>query len=173
MVCDITLCLFLGGKCIWRLPLRPHANMRVMFQHPVADVTGDVADGLITRPAFGQFCDGVVPGVVESQPCQRAGQFADVSLPRFFGNLRLQEGSLILDKGETFKVRLFIDASVLEVFANGRVSLGDRVYPSNPDGLGIGLFAKGGTAHLKSLTLWELNPISPDRMTSGAELFKV
>lgn len=95
------------------------------------------------------------------------------NLPRFFGNLSLQEGTLKLDQGEPFKLRVYIDASVLEIFANGKVSLSDRVYPTNPDSLGIGVFAKGGTAHLKSLTLWELNPISPDRMTSGAELFKV
>lgn len=95
------------------------------------------------------------------------------NLPRFFGNLSLQEGTLKLEKGEPLRLRVYVDASVLEIFANGRVSLSDRVYPSNPDSLSIGLFAKGGTAHLKSLTLWELNPISPDRMTSGAELFKV
>ena len=94
-------------------------------------------------------------------------------LPSFFGNLNMQEGSLRLEKGEPFKLRLYIDASVIEAFANGKISLSDRVYPSNPDSSGIGLFSNGGTALLKSLTLWEMRPISPDRMTSGAELFRV
>jgi len=94
-------------------------------------------------------------------------------LPRFFGNLSLQEGSLKLDKGEPLKLRVYVDASVIEIFANGKVSLSDRVYPSRADSTGIGLFAKSGTARLKSLTLWEMSPISPDRMTSGAELFQL
>ena len=94
-------------------------------------------------------------------------------LPRFFGNLSLQEGSLRLDKGEPLKLRVYVDASVIEIFANGKVSLSDRVYPSRADSTGIGLFAKSGTARLKSLTLWDMSPISPDRMTSGAELFQL
>lgn len=48
-----------------------------------------------------------------------------------------------------------------------------KLYPSNPSALGIGLFAKGGTARVRSMTIWELSPISDDRLTSGAELFRV
>jgi sucrose-6-phosphate hydrolase SacC (GH32 family) len=94
-------------------------------------------------------------------------------LPRFAGKLDMQEGSLKLEKGEPVKLRVYIDASVIKAFANGKISLSDRVYPSNPDSRGIGVFSKGGTATLKSLTLWEIKPISQDRMTSGAGLFRV
>lgn len=85
----------------------------------------------------------------------------------------VQKGTLDLAKGELLRLRIFVDASVLETFANGKASLSDRVYPVNPSSLGIGLFAKGGTALLKSMEIWQLKPISRNRLTSGAELFRV
>jgi len=85
----------------------------------------------------------------------------------------VESGALQIEKPELLRLRIYIDASVIEIFANGTVSLTDRVYPASPSSLGIGLFAKGGTAHLRSLTLWELAPISNDRLTSGAERFRV
>lgn len=95
------------------------------------------------------------------------------NLPPFLGRNGIQRGSLKLDKGEPLRLRVYVDASLIETFANGKISLSDRVYPSNPESLGIGLFSRGGKALLRSMTLWQLKPISPDRMTSGAELFQV
>jgi beta-fructofuranosidase len=95
------------------------------------------------------------------------------NLPSYFGNPGMQRGSLELDGTELLRLRVYIDASVIETFANGKISLSDRVYPLNPASLGIGLFSRGGTAHLRSMNLWKLDSISPDRMTSGAELFQV
>ena len=88
------------------------------------------------------------------------------------GGRGIESGALELKPGEPLRFRIYIDASVIEIFANGRASLTDRVYPSSAASRGIGLFAKGGSARLRSLTLWELAPISSDRLTSGAELFR-
>jgi beta-fructofuranosidase len=91
----------------------------------------------------------------------------------FFANRGVQSGSLKLDKTEPLRLRIYIDASVIETFANGRASITDRAYPTSHESLGVGLFSKGGTAHLRQMTVWELAPISPDRLTSGAKLFQV
>jgi beta-fructofuranosidase len=64
------------------------------------------------------------------------------------------------------KPQIFMDASVIEVFANGRACLTERAYPTRKDSLGIGLFARGGKAQLRSMEVWPMTPISPDRMTS-------
>jgi beta-fructofuranosidase len=85
----------------------------------------------------------------------------------------IESGALEIKHGELMRLRIYIDASVIETFANGKVSLSDRVYPASGASLGIGLFAKGGSARLRSMTLWELFPISGDRLTTGAELFRV
>lgn len=95
------------------------------------------------------------------------------NLPAFLGTRGIQSGRLKIEGGEPLRLRVYVDASVVETFANGKMSLTDRVYPANPASLGVGLFSKGGTAHLRSLTMWQLNPISPDRMTSGLEHFQV
>lgn len=91
---------------------------------------------------------------------------------RIFANREATQGVLKLGS-ESLRLRVFVDASVLETFANGRASISDRVYPSNPASLGIGLFAKGGAAGLRSMTVWELSPISSNRLTSGSELYRV
>lgn len=91
----------------------------------------------------------------------------------FRRNRGVEAGKLVLANGEPLRLRVFVDASVIETFANGRASISDRVYPTNPATLGIGLFAKGGAAQVRSMTVWHLAPISENRLTSGAELFKV
>lgn len=87
-------------------------------------------------------------------------------------NRGVQHGVLKLGS-EPLRLRVFVDASVIEAFANGRASISDRVYPLSPASDGIGLFSKGGAARLRSMTVWELSPISSDRLTSGAGLYRV
>jgi beta-fructofuranosidase len=77
-----------------------------------------------------------------------------------------QGGSFALAEDETLKLHVFLDASVIEIFANGRACLTSRIYPSRSDSLGIGMLARGGNARLKALTIWEMRPISPNRLTT-------
>ena len=49
-----------------------------------------------------------------------------------------------LAAGEALELRVFIDRSVIEVFANGRQSLTQRVYPTRAGSTGVPLFAAGG-----------------------------
>lgn len=64
--------------------------------------------------------------------------------------------------GKLIKLRVFLDRSVLEVYANDQACLTKVVYPEESD-LGIGLFASGGTARLKSLNAWPLKSVIFDR----------
>jgi hypothetical protein len=40
--------------------------MRVVLQHFLGDVPCDAADCLLAGLAFGQFCDGMMPEIVEA-----------------------------------------------------------------------------------------------------------
>jgi len=91
---------------------------------------------------------------------------------RMLSNRGITQGALKLDS-EPLRLRVFVDASVLETFANDRASISDRVYPLDTASLGIGLFAKGGKARLRSMTVSSLAPISDDRLTSGAGLYRI
>ncbi len=77
-----------------------------------------------------------------------------------------QNGNLMLAEGETLRLTIFVDCSVIEVFANGRMCLTERAYTAKPGNTGVALYAKGGSAKLKSLQVFEMKPISADRMTT-------
>jgi sucrose-6-phosphate hydrolase SacC (GH32 family) len=65
--------------------------------------------------------------------------------------------------GSPVHVHLFLDGSVLEVFANETVALTARIYqiPSGP------LRLKLEGAEVASLDVWQITPISKDRLTGS------
>jgi beta-fructofuranosidase len=64
-----------------------------------------------------------------------------------------------LAPGETLKLRVFVDKSVVEVFANGRQCAVVRVYPGRDDSSGLSLRAQGADAALCSLDVWQMQSI--------------
>jgi beta-fructofuranosidase len=71
-------------------------------------------------------------------------------------------GPLGLKPGELLHLRVFIDRSVVEVFANGRQCLTLRAYPTCEDSTGVAVFARGGEAKLVSLTAWQMRSVWPE-----------
>jgi sucrose-6-phosphate hydrolase SacC (GH32 family) len=72
----------------------------------------------------------------------------------------VQEAPFRVADGEQLRLRVFLDASILEVFANDRQCLTQRIYPTRPDSLGVGLRGNG-PAQVLSLTGWNLRPTLP------------
>jgi beta-fructofuranosidase len=66
-----------------------------------------------------------------------------------------------LAAAEPLRLRVFVDHSVIEVFANGHTCLASRVYPTRPDSLGVEVFASGASAHLSALDVWQMASIWP------------
>jgi beta-fructofuranosidase len=64
-----------------------------------------------------------------------------------------------LPEGEPLRLRVFIDRSVVEVFANDRQCVAVRVYPGREDSLGVSLRSQGRNAVLRSLEAWPLKSI--------------
>jgi beta-fructofuranosidase len=79
---------------------------------------------------------------------------------------KMQSGPFDLARGEPLRLHIFLDGSVIEIFANERACLTARVYPESPRSQGLGLFANGGKAKVTSLDAWEMRPISPNRLTT-------
>lgn len=67
-----------------------------------------------------------------------------------------QGGELILN-GAPLHLRVFVDRSLIEAYANGLKSLTTRTYPSRLDADGICLFADGDI-QIKTLRIWRMNP---------------
>jgi beta-fructofuranosidase len=72
------------------------------------------------------------------------------------GDRGVHEASLALGADETLRLRVLLDRSSVEVFAqDGRVVLTDRVYP-DATSVGVALEARGGGARLVGLRSWRL-----------------
>lgn len=77
-----------------------------------------------------------------------------------YGRKIIEEAPLDLKNGEPLVLRIFIDKSIVEVFANDHQAIARMVYPTL-GGKGISLFSKGGDVKVKTLKAWELNPANP------------
>ena len=64
-----------------------------------------------------------------------------------------------LRSGERLRLRVFLDRSILEVFANGRQCLTQRIYPTRSDSLGVALFAARGESMVHAFTAWDMEGI--------------
>jgi beta-fructofuranosidase len=77
------------------------------------------------------------------------------------GAKTVEAGPLELRPGEPLKLRVFVDKSVVEVFANSRQAVMRRVYPSRADSVGVAIFAEGGPANVATLEAWDMMPSNP------------
>ncbi|MCE2489214.1 MAG: GH32 C-terminal domain-containing protein [Anaerolineae bacterium] len=73
-----------------------------------------------------------------------------------------EQGPLALAADEALHLRIFVDRSIIEVFANERQCLTLRAYPSRADSAGVSLFARGGAAQLRSLSAWQMRSVWPE-----------
>ena len=64
-----------------------------------------------------------------------------------------------LEDDEPLDLRVFVDKSVVEVFANGRQAIALRVYPEREDSVGVSIRAQGRDAALLSLDAWRMKSI--------------
>jgi beta-fructofuranosidase len=74
---------------------------------------------------------------------------------------RVQTAPFSLGSGETLKLRIYLDGSILEVFANRRQCITQRIYPTREDSTGVVLFARGGSAQVRTLEAWEMAAANP------------
>jgi len=71
------------------------------------------------------------------------------------------EEAPISPQNGVIKLRIFVDKSLVEVFANdGERVITDQIFPTEPAG-GIELFAEGGTAEFRNVTLWPMKSAAP------------
>ena len=70
----------------------------------------------------------------------------------------VEAGPFELKPGERLKLRVFVDRSVVEVFANGRQAVARRIYPARSDSVGVRLFSTGAQAHVHKFEAWEIAP---------------
>ena len=70
-----------------------------------------------------------------------------------------ESASVLLGPDEPFKLQVFVDRGIVEVFVNGRQCLAVRVHPGRADSVGVSLQAQGHEVKLNSLTAWPMKSI--------------
>lgn len=73
----------------------------------------------------------------------------------------VESGPFQLGGTELLHLRILIDKSVVEVFANERQSVLRRIDPAQPESVQVKLFSEGGATRVHSLTGWEMMPANP------------
>ena len=63
-----------------------------------------------------------------------------------------------LERGEALKLTVYLDNSVIEVYANDRISMTSRIYPELEQARGIRLYTVGGRAKIGA-TVWQMDSI--------------
>jgi len=70
-----------------------------------------------------------------------------------------QEAPFELKAEEPLRLRIFLDRTILEVFANDRQCLTQRIYPTRADSMSVSLFSTDGKAAFTSVRAWDMTAI--------------
>ncbi len=77
------------------------------------------------------------------------------------GPKRIEAGPFELKAGEPLRLRVFVDKSIVEAYANDRQAVVRRIYPSRKDSLDVALFSNGGPVRVTTVEAWDMMPPSP------------
>ena len=88
----------------------------------------------------------------------------DLAFARWDARLErpVQSAPLEFDPAQPVTLRVFVDHSVVEVFAGAGTRqferyLAQRTYPTRPDALEVKLFSRGGSALARRLRTWQMH----------------
>ena len=138
---------------------RHQENISVSGELPLEDVHGDCLEMDIVIESGGAKGFGL------SVRCSPDGeeQTTIVFSPQsntitIVGATKKQVAPFEFKPAEPLRLRIFLDRSVIEVFANDRQCVTQRIYPTRADSLGIKLFARSESVKVKTLDTWDMEP---------------
>ena len=73
----------------------------------------------------------------------------------------IESAPLVLPKGEKLILRVFVDKSVIEIFANSRQAIARRIFPEKADSTGVKVFTKGSNVEVTKFKSWQIAPSNP------------
>ena len=73
----------------------------------------------------------------------------------------IESAPLSLSKREKLTLRVFVDKSVIEVFANSKQAIARRIFPDKADSTGVNVFAKGSDVKVTAFKSWQIAPSNP------------
>ena len=73
----------------------------------------------------------------------------------------VESAPLELGADDNLQLRIFVDKSVVEVFANNRQAMMRRIYPAGSNSTQVRLFSTGGSSTVSQLESWHISPSNP------------
>ena len=77
------------------------------------------------------------------------------------GSKTVESGPLDLPPGEPLRLRVFVDHSMVEAFANDRQAITRCVYPTRTDSQSVAFLSHGGETLVKSVEAWDMAATNP------------
>lgn len=159
-----------------RLGIEPAAEVEALrgvalVDDPASDLSGIRGDALEIELEMEAAADAAVELGVRCAPDGReettvrydsAARTIELDMTRSSVGEGLEQAvhsrPLALAEGEALRLRVFVDRSAIEVYANGRECLVGRVYPTQSDAVGLRIPIRGSAA-VNRLRVWEIPSI--------------
>jgi beta-fructofuranosidase len=93
---------------------------------------------------------------INSPVKMRANCMRKPMLKKFGTKVTEQRSPLELNEGESLKLDIFIDRSIIEVFANGRQCVTQVVYPELENSTGVKLFSGNQAIFINKVQVWKM-----------------
>lgn len=104
--------------------------------------------------------DGAEETVISYNRIEKKLKFDTRKSGLAYGPKIVEEAPLELKDGEPLKLQIFVDKSIVEVFANDKQAIARHLYPTL-GGTGIKLFSEGEATVVKSIKAWKIAPSNP------------
>ena len=145
----------LAGDCLeLRLAIRPRGARRAGLSVRAApnriEETRIVYDATARTLSIDSTRSSRDPAVFRSFPMFAKTEKRDVPV---------QTAPCPLDDDGSLRLTVFLDASIIEVYANDRLALTGRIYPTLAGSLQTRLFAEGGAAAFTPVQAWDMAPL--------------
>ncbi len=73
----------------------------------------------------------------------------------------VESAPLELGSTEGLKLRIFVDKSIIEVFANSRQAIARHIFPENENSTGVKVFSKNADTLITKFESWQIAPSNP------------
>jgi len=142
------------------LAITPHATQPLPVRGDALEIEVEFAENAVAE--FGLIVRSSPDGAEQTRIVVRPGQ-GELAVQRV-GDLDAgvpaeERAPLAVAAGERVHLRVFVDASVLEIFANDACYMAVRLYPRRADSLGVAVFAGAAPVDVVRLTAWSLASI--------------
>lgn len=142
------------------LPLAPHTAQRLEIASAALEIDVTFDADPIDEYGLAVCCspDGAEQTRIVVKPEQgelwveHVGADPALALP-------VERAPLTLAAEQPVRLRVFVDGSVLEIFADDGLCLTTRIYPQRADSVGVMLFTAGAPVDVKHVSVWRLASI--------------